>query len=939
MKRFILSAVLIALSLVAFSQDINMQNGTFNQCTDVFYDSGGQNGNYSSDENLSLTICPINVGDQIQLDFTEFSTQLNQDVMTIYDGPDNTAPSLGSFSGVAGPGTVQANNPSGCLTIEFVSNGSGTTTGWAANIACATPCQTITANFDSSVPAADASNTINADVNEQITFNGSGTFSVDGTGATYEWDFGNGDTAFGQSVDYIYTIAGIYTVNLTITDTNPQGCSSTNTINVTVIVGASTPGNPFVDAGDDVTVDCAGGCVDLSAEFLDIGETNTYTVTQIPFVPPFEFNGLTNSLNPNIDDAWSSVENLPFDFCFFTNIETQFQVGSNGVIRFDVNAGDTGNGWAFSENLPNNTNDTLGEANVFTPCHDIDPSVGTTEEIAWEIIGTAPNRVLAVSFFNVPYFSCNNLVATHMAVFYETTNVIDIYIKDKPTCNTWNSGNAVVGIQNDAGTTAFVPPGRNTSDSPWTTTDEAWRFTPAGPSIVDFAWLDAADNVLSTDPNFQVCPTDPSTTYTARVVYTNCNGDTVEVTDDVTITTTSAFSVDIGPDMDLCEGDADIVLDADIGSATATYQWYLDAIPLGGETNPTLTVSSPNSGTYLVEVTDVGCLETDEAVITFHPNPVVNVVTDYQLCDDAVIDGFTEFDLSTKDAEAIGVQTDVNVTYHTSQTDADAGANAVGPLFTNTVNPQTIYIRIENSNNTNCYVTSTFDLIVGSGITPVQPDDMVQCDDPSGDNTETFDLSTQTAIILGGSTGFTVTYHETQTDADSGINPLPTLYDNTSNPQTIYVRIENDMNANCFETISFQLILNPAPDAILPTPLEECDDTTADGFTSFNLSEKTNEIINGQADVVISYHETALDAQNNINPLADGYINIVPFNQVIFVRIENTVTGCINFTILTLQVNPNPVATVPTPLEACDDDSDGFVEFDLSLRDLEVIGA
>ena len=48
------------------------------------------------------------------------------------------------------------------------------------------------------------------------------------------------------------------------------------------------------------------------------------------------------------------------------------------------------------------------------------------------------------------------MLATHMAVFYETTNVIDIYIKDKPTCSSWNSGNAAVGIQNDAGTTAFV---------------------------------------------------------------------------------------------------------------------------------------------------------------------------------------------------------------------------------------------------------------------------------------------------------------------------------------------------------------------------------------------------------------------------------------------------------------------------------------------------
>ena len=97
--------------------------------------------------------------------------------------------------------------------------------------------------------------------------------------------------------------------------------------------------------------------------------------------------------------------------------------------------------------------------------------------------------------------ACNSMLATHMAVLYETTNVIDIYIKDKPLCTGWNSGNAAVGIQNDAGTTAFVPPGRNTGQ--WTATDEAWRFTPAGPSIIDFAWLDNTGAVIRNNTNIK----------------------------------------------------------------------------------------------------------------------------------------------------------------------------------------------------------------------------------------------------------------------------------------------------------------------------------------------------------------------------------------------------------------------------------------------------
>ena len=38
-----------------------------------------------------------------------------------------------------------------------------------------------------------------------------------------------------------------------------------------------------------------------------------------------------------------------------------------------------------------------------------------------------------------------------MAVFYEFSNVIEIYIQDKPSCPTWNDGNAALGIQNNDG--------------------------------------------------------------------------------------------------------------------------------------------------------------------------------------------------------------------------------------------------------------------------------------------------------------------------------------------------------------------------------------------------------------------------------------------------------------------------------------------------------
>jgi hypothetical protein len=65
-------------------------------------------------------------------------------------------------------------------------------------------------------------------------------------------------------------------------------------------------------------------------------------------------------------------------------------------------------------------------------------------------------------------------------LFYtKTTNIIEVYIQDKPICPSWNAGAAIEGIQNSTGTQAVVVPGRNFPVM-WTATNDAWRFTPAG---------------------------------------------------------------------------------------------------------------------------------------------------------------------------------------------------------------------------------------------------------------------------------------------------------------------------------------------------------------------------------------------------------------------------------------------------------------------------
>lgn len=127
------------LFLGAQGQTYNMANGTVNTCAGNFYDAGGVGGNYANNSNLTQTFCSGVVGSCVRLTFTAFNTQAGNDVVTFYDGPNNTFPIIGVFSGNITPPIVTAS--SGCITVNFVSNNTTVRAGWAATITCV-PCAT-----------------------------------------------------------------------------------------------------------------------------------------------------------------------------------------------------------------------------------------------------------------------------------------------------------------------------------------------------------------------------------------------------------------------------------------------------------------------------------------------------------------------------------------------------------------------------------------------------------------------------------------------------------------------------------------------------------------------------------------------------------------------------------------------------------------------------
>lgn len=68
------------------------------------------------------------------------------------------------------------------------------------------------------LPMASANGPEYGDIGELITFDGLGSYDIDGTIESYDWDFGDGTSGTGETTNHIYSIHGIYTIKLTVTD-------------------------------------------------------------------------------------------------------------------------------------------------------------------------------------------------------------------------------------------------------------------------------------------------------------------------------------------------------------------------------------------------------------------------------------------------------------------------------------------------------------------------------------------------------------------------------------------------------------------------------------------------------------------------------------------------------------------------------------------------
>lgn len=385
-----------------------------------------------------------------------------------------------------------------------------------------------------------------------------------------------------------------------------------------------------INAGPDQTI-CAPNCANLTGTYVNSNlpgsGANAYTVGTIPYAPdPYNVGTALNLT----DDAWSQVIAIPFPFCFYGTTYNSCLIGSNGVITFSLGQAGGYCPWPIpAANAPQPTATYQWANGIGGPWQDLFPPGGG--QLRYTTYGTAPCRRFVVSWYNMPMYSCTSTLLTQQITLYETTNVIDNFIQVRSSCG-WNSGRAVQFVTNLGGTQAVVVPGRNATNAGWTTTNDARRYQPNGASNVVFGWYQGA-TLISATTTATVCPT-TTTTYTFQATYTNCNGATVTVSDQMIVNASSLSVTAVPASQTICSGQT-INLTA---NAVGAVNWFWSTLPFNqviGNTQ-TVTVTPTATTSFVVTATDAsGCQGKDTVVITVNAMTSQDAGPDDTVCSGA----------------------------------------------------------------------------------------------------------------------------------------------------------------------------------------------------------------------------------------------------------------------------------------------------------------
>lgn len=251
----------------------------------------------------------------------------------------------------------------------------------------------------------------------------------------------------------------------------------------------------------------------------------------------------------------------------------------------------------------------------------------------------------------------------------------------------------------------------------------------------------------------------------------------------------------------------------------------------------------------------------------------------FMVCDDETADGISTFNLD----RGSGIK------YYETFSDADNDINELPSVYTNTTPySQTLYARKDNGE---CYNIVPRVLRVEPFPDFTTPETYEVCESDS-DGVSTFYLEYIQDKILAD-TGNNVSFYETLENAQSGniSKRLPLEYQNTSNPQTIYVRA----GSSCYTIKEMELLVNNAnPPKTNDLPVQFfCPNEIG----IYDLTIYEPQLVDNVSNLTFSYYNSFVEMlakTNEIeNPTGEEFTYGV---REIFVRIDDNLSSCYSFT-------------------------------------------
>lgn len=536
-RHVLLAAFLTITAMGLHAQDVfQISSGSGTSCSGLIEDTGGPSGDYGDNENFTFTICPDVPGNVIYLTWFVFNLSTagtNDDNLTIYDGDNTSATSLGSYTGTALQNLIVSGtvfNTTGCLTLVFQSNNTGVGN-FSAGFQCTTPClnPTAVATMNEPVPMLVCQN-------EVISFDGSASTAQTGfTIVEYLWDFDDGttDNTSGPIVEYSYPVPGEYVVQLYVTDDN--GCGNLNLVDLQILV-STTPS--FAGTMESVET-CLGATVDLSAVvtptlWTGIPEANfgdgvfLPDDVGLPFVSTLTFTQFDPGQTlTNCSDLESICVSMEHTYMGDLVLQVICPNGQTTILH------QQGGGWTYI----GSPNDTDTDANpipgeCWEYCWDMNATNGTWADNS--VLGTnntissgTPPSDALISGTYEPVQSLCNLVGCPLngEWTYQSTDL-------------WGADNGFICSWELNFNPGIIP--------------DVTQFTPdLGVAGVDSAYWTGPDIVIDplTPLNASATPTGPGT-FSYQFIVTDNFGCTYDTT--ISVTVADQMVIDAGPDIVLC---------------------------------------------------------------------------------------------------------------------------------------------------------------------------------------------------------------------------------------------------------------------------------------------------------------------------------------------------------------------------------------------------